>query len=345
MSDPRVWRFVATCCVCIAATFSSAWGVVNGVPIVNADRRFDAVGLLFTVTPWSACGGWVSGTCTLIAPNVVLIARHCLDINTSQPLPPSSLRRYRVRFRRATDGTSENALSPAGNPCHGVYQEIDIVLLVDAQNTTCDQVLGYLASVPEGIQPIILSLNNPPRVPTPIILAGWGYDGECFGGGVPWTLRSARGIMPSNSSGNDFLAFSWCSVGVTAPCLQCPTIGGPYVNANLHDSGAPVLMEVPSNDPLNLTPELRLIGTVSSSGSGRRPSSWNNSGGLPMLVESTSMPHLRAGDFNGDGVVGVDDVVEFLNAFLASHLDADADANGVLEVADVLIFIEEWFKQ
>ncbi len=345
MSDLRRYRFVIVLCMCLCAAAGTARGVVDGVPIPNTDRRFDGVGLLFTTTPWTACAGWISGTCTLVGPNVVLLARHCLDISPSQPLPSPLSRTYRVRFRRTPDGISENALAPAGEQCHGVYQEIDIVLLVDAPNNSCDQVLGYLASAPVGIQPIIPSLNNPPHDPRPIILAGWGYDGECYASGTPWTLRYAHGVMPNNWSSNDYLAFSWCSVGAIAPCLTCPTIGGPYVNANLHDSGAPVFIEIPSNDPLDLTPELRLIGTVSSSGTAHRPSAWNNSGGVPLLTEDQSLPHIRPGDFNGDGAVGVDDLLSYLGAFISSRMDADADANGVLAVADVLIYIQEWFKQ
>ena len=76
-----------------------------------------------------------------------------------------------------------------------------------------------------------------------------------------------------------------------------------------------------------------------------RPSAWNNSGGAPLLIESASLAHIRPGDFNGNGTVGVDDLLSFLGAFISSRMDADADANGVLEIADVLIYIQEWFKQ
>lgn len=323
---------------------SGARAVVNGTPAPNADKRFDAVGLFMRTSSAGGCAGWVSGTCTLVGPTTVLIARHCLDINTSDPLPSGTQRQYRVRFRRAANGLSENAMAPDGFACHGVYQEIDVVRLVDAANTTCDQVLAYLASAPLGIQPIVPALANPPLLPTNVILAGWGYTGECYATGSAWTLRIARGRTPSNWAGNDYLSFSSCTESNTAPCLTCPSSGGPFVNANLHDSGAPILMEVPSVDPSDPTPELRLIGTVSSSNTARRPSAWNSAGGLPALTETPPPRHLRRADFDGDGHTTVSDLMAFLSAFFSGRMDADTSGNGTLEIADVMLYLTLWFS-
>jgi hypothetical protein len=344
MSSPRLLCAVLMYFVACTAAVPAAFGVVDGVPVPAADKRFDAVGLFIRVSPSGTCGGWISGTCTLVGPNVVLIARHCLDITTSDPLWAPSVRQYRVRFRRTVDGISENAYYVNGNPCHGTYQEIDIVSMVDAPNNGCDQVLCYLASVPAGIQPISPAISTAPLHPTDIILAGWGYAGECFASGDHWALKYARGRLPDNWTGNDYLAFSWCSLGSVEPCLSCPTIGGPFVTANLHDSGAPVLMEVPSTDPNDPTPELRLIGTVSSSNAARRPSAWNDSGGTPQLVESTRVTHIRGGDFDGDGAITLMDLMKFLGAFMSGRMEADSNSNGTLDVNDVFAFVGQWFR-
>ena len=89
-------------------TAGRALAVVDGTPAPGNDRRLDAVGLLCAASPGSQCGGWIGGTCTLIAPDMVLLARHCLDISTTQPLPLLADHPYRVRFRRSLLGVSEN---------------------------------------------------------------------------------------------------------------------------------------------------------------------------------------------------------------------------------------------
>lgn len=344
MSD-TITRCVVLACACIVlSAASAAFGVVNGVPIPAADKRFDAVGLFCRVAPGSPCAGWTSGTCTLVGPNVVLIARHSLDISPSEPLWPNSVRQYRARFRRTPAGLSENSMAVNWNNCHGMYQEFDVVQLVDAQNPGCDQVLAYLSGSPVGIVPIAPAIANAPIHPTDILLAGWGFAGECFGIGDHWGLRYARGRMPDNFVNNDFLAFSLCAVGTTQPCLSCPPFGGPYVTANLHDSGAPVLIEVPSTDPDDSTPELRLIGTVGSANSGHRPSAWNHAGGVPQLVEPRLLRHIYPGDFDGNGDKTVNDIVAYLSAFFAGQSDSDTNQNGVVEVDDLLSFIQDWFR-
>lgn len=344
MSEPNVRRVLVVCLMVALSATSAAMGVVDGVPVLASDKRFDAVGIFFRASSASQCAGWISGTCTLVGPNVVLIARHSLDITANDPLPPNSLRQYRARFRRTPTGVSENSASVNGNFCHGTYQEFDVIQLVDAPSNGCDQVLAYLSGTPVGIAPILPAIQSAPLRVTDILLAGWGYSGECYGAGGHWSLTCARGRMPDNLAGNDYLAFSWCAIGTAAPCLSCPTIGGPFVTANLHDSGAPVLIEVPSTDPRDPTPELRLIATVSSANSGRRPTAWNHSGGTPQLLEQEMVPHIRPGDFDGNGQKSVSDILGYLGAFFAGRLDADTNMNGVVEAADVIAFIQAWFS-
>jgi hypothetical protein len=314
---------------------------VDGTPAPNADRRFDAVGIFISTAP-GACAGWISGTCTLIEPTKVLIARHSLDVSSIDPLPTLAAHPCRVRFRRAVDGTSENRLVPNGVICHGVYQEIDVIAITDAANTSSDEVIATLAHAPIGIHPIGVELNNPPSTAMNCILAGWGYSGQCYASGESWALRISRGVLPPNAANSDYIAFTYCLVGSSAPCLQCP-VGPPRVNANLHDSGAPILIEVPSTDPIDPTPELRLVGTVSTLTYARRPSSWNRAGGQPALLQAAPAPHLRRADFNGNGRVDSEDLFAYFNAFMAGRLDADASVNGTIEIQDLFDFLNSWF--
>ena len=111
MSVSRVLCCVIAGCAAVLGVLGlggRASAVVNGQLAPNADKRFDAVGLFFSATPWT-CAGWVSGSCTLVGPNVVLVARHSLGIASSDPLPLLSARPFRVRFRRAANGLSENS--------------------------------------------------------------------------------------------------------------------------------------------------------------------------------------------------------------------------------------------
>ncbi len=47
-------------------------------------------------------------------------------------------------------------------------------------------------------------------------------------------------------------------------------------------------------------------------------------------------------DFDGDGVVGVWDVLEFVQAWLATDLTADADGDGFETIGDVMTFLDLW---
>ncbi len=348
MSISGFLKSFAVCALAAGTWCSSASAVVDGTPAPKRDRRLDAVGIFFTVAPGGGCGGWVSGSCTLIEPNAVLVARHSFDVGPGTPLPSLAERPHRVRFRRNVSGRSENNLLVNGTTCHGVYQEIEVVQLVDAPNAACDQVIAYLEHAPVGIKPIPVEMDNPPTQPTDIILAGWGYGGSCLGYATPggtstWALRVKRGRMPENLLG-DPIVFSPCALSSSVPCQFCPPDAGPYVLANLHDSGAPILIEVPSTDPTDPTPELRLIATVSSPAVGRRPSAWNHCGGLPELTEPAQTQHLKKADFDGDGTIGALDLTGFLSAFLMGSQDASMTSSSSIGVADIYAFLGNWFN-
>jgi hypothetical protein len=103
-------------------------------------------------------------------------------------------------------------------------------------------------------------------------------------------------------------------------------------------------MEVPSTDPRDPTPELRLIGSVSSTNTSRRPTSWNSAGGAPALVETIPLPHIRLADFDGNGAVTLSDLMAYLNAFLSGRMDADSNADGVLSISDLMRYLDDWFR-
>ena len=342
------WKaWVAAGCTVLAGLCAPAGAVVNGLEPPLNDRRFDAVGLFFTVgTPAqdSGCAGLISGSCVLIAPDMVLIARHSLNVGSTEPLPNPTLTRFRARFRRAADGSAENRMQVYGNTCHGVYQERLINRLVDAPSAGTDMAIGYLDRPVEMIRPIGMEVSNPPNRVMNIVLAGWGYTGTCFGTGEHWQLRYARGKTPDNTSINDWLVFSSCSVGTTAPCLSCFGIG-PFATANLHDSGGAVMIEIPSTDPSDPTPELRLVATVASTSTALRPTAWNRVGGQPALTQAPPRQNFHSiADFDANGQVSIDDLFQFFNAYFGGRIVADTNKDSYIGIEDLMHFMNAFLS-
>ncbi|MBY0312413.1 MAG: hypothetical protein K2W85_10110 [Phycisphaerales bacterium] len=276
----------------------------------------------------------------LVGPNLVLCARHQLGIASTAALPTVEQRPLRVRFRRAADGSASNAVLVAGDPCHGVYQEVDVVAMSDTLAAGSDLVMLTLARAPVGVRPIGVEIERPPLRATEVIIAGWGYGGACFGAGPGWGLRSARGMMADQGQMFDVIAFSPCNLGSIEPCEYCPSgVVGPVVLANQHDSGGAVFMEVASGNPSAPMPELRLVGTIVTSWAARRPGSWNAFGGRPLLRQGSAED---ASDFDTDGVTTTTDVILFLNAYWAGDCRANVNG-GPLDAMDIFAYLNAYF--
>lgn len=313
--------------------------VAGGEYIPCQDRRFDAVGLFLTAGGWP-CGGFVSGSCVLIEPDCVLIARHSLDITPTQPLPNPSVRGYRVRFRRSVSGAVVNTYNFNGEPCHGIYQELKVVRFVDAPLTGTDMVLAYLEKPVENIRPIGIQLGVAPGVGTPVYIAGWGYSGECFQSGEFAALRYDRGVLPYPITENYF-TYTPCAVISQAPCRSCPA-GGPWINANLHDSGGVIVYEVPGIDPRQ--PELRLLGVIYTLTDARRPGLWNQVGGQPQLTQAVPLSRQDVADFNRDGIASVQDIFDYISAFFIQSCTADTTGNGAVTPDDLFAYFAIFFN-
>lgn len=338
---------MAAGCMTVAGWCSPALAVVNGIDPPLNDRRYDAVGLFFTVgtaAQDTGCAGLISGSCVLIAPDMVLIARHSLNVGSSDPIPNASVNRFRARFRRAADGSAQNRMQVNGNTCHGTYQERLITRLVDAPIAGTDMAIGYLDRPVELIKPVGMEISNPPFRVMNIVLVGWGYAGSCFGTGDHWQLTYARGKTPDNTALNDWLVFSSCSVGTTAPCLSCFGIG-PFATANLHDSGGAVFVEVPSTDPADPRPELRLVATVASTATAHRPTAWNRAGGQPVLTQAPArQPYYSIADYDANGQVSIDDLFQYINAYFAGNIMADTNRDNYSSVEDLLLFMSAFLN-
>jgi hypothetical protein len=71
---------------------------------------------------------------------------------------------------------------------------------------------------------------------------------------------------------------------------------------------------------------------------------WDSTGrGEPIKMTSRTVSTLRRADFNRNGWVEVQDIFDFLNAWLAGNIAADADGSGELSVQDIFDYLNLWF--
>lgn len=318
---------------------SNAAAIVNGEEASVEDYRLDAVGVLIATLPGQpGCHGSVVGTCTLVAENLVVTASHCLLRPDGTEWAPGE-REFWVRFRRGVSGAVSNSFPGAG--CTLDYQEIRIVHSARAGNA--DMAVCTLESAPFRIEPISIEYRREAAPSAPILVAGWGFSGECLGGGDPWRLRWAAGTLSGGPQGS-ILAINECTF---SPCVQCVRNGGGpegdsfqgWAVPNLHDSGAPVLTETvcPSGGV-----QLRLIGVVMTPNYASRALSWHLAGLSPRLYSTIPCDRCAA-DQNDDGVVNIHDVFAYISDFMSGHARADADGVPGLAVPDVFAFLTAYF--
>lgn len=312
-----------------------ARAVVGGTPIADGDRRFDAVAVLLTDTPWAPCGGWVSGTCTLVGPNLVLMARHSVE-DAQRRLPGAGMRTHKVRFRRSASGGVNGRFGRGQDlDCGGGYQEIYIHEFYGNPGSGLDMVVGVLEREPAGITPMRMDLSHTYTAGEPVTLAGWGFDGPCLGTGQAWTLRSRSGVLPSQTY-SSWCCFDYNHASFTGEnCFIVPPWSN-WVIGNLHDSGAPLLSPDPA-DPSRL----RLIAIVTYVTSAQKVSAWNEGGGLPALSDAGGVG--CAADVNGNGVAEVGDLLLFVNRFFDGDGKCDIDGTPGLEMTDLFTFLNRYF--
>lgn len=326
----RSLRTKACACVCVLiglAAVPPAFAVIEGVPITDSDRRFDAVGLFLTVQPGGQCGGWVSGSCTLIGRDTILVARHSVA-SSGVPLPTPGARTHRVRFRRGVSGASNGHYSGNTADCGTDYQECFIREFIASPGAGVDMLLGVLETSPVGIVPIAAFPAFAPVAGAPVTLAGWGFDGRCLQTGDAWTLRMKSGVLPPNPHAST-CCFDYNNA-VFSPCLVVS--GDQWVVGNMHDSGAPLLVNV----TVNGSTELRVAAIATSLTGTQRVSFWNAADGVPSLpLPAAACP----ADFNRTGAITVQDIFDYLTAMFGGLPGGDFNGSGEVTVQDVFDFL------
>jgi hypothetical protein len=197
-------------------------------------------------------------------------------------------------------------------------------------------VLGVLEASPQGIQPMPISVSHQFSA-EPVILAGWGYDGMCFGRGQAWTLRYDTGVLPPPRFTSN-CCFEYNQAIFNGECLTVPP-NTDWVLGNLHDSGAPIIVESPGPTPGAPT-ELRVVGIVQSLSMAQKVSAWNAGGGQPPLTDTD--PTNCIGDFDRNGRVSASDLLGFVDAFISGDSDANVDGRPGITTDDLIVFLTHY---
>jgi hypothetical protein len=254
------WR-IATM-LALATNMVHAMVTVDGVPPPRpneGDTRFDAVGAIGITRRMTAehseASGWTDtwyGNATLIAPQLVAVARHVIHDGGSH-FEPSHWKldtpgNYAVRFRRLPDGSLRELSIP--NPDYhpdipGSTQRlypytVKVVAWIlpapsNPENITTmpDMLVGILEHPVTHIKPIPVGFPAEFQADFPFTLAGWGSQSPNYLSGSPRnSLRLAR-ITGLRSPFEHSWPTPWPDTN------QPATRPGP----NLYDSGGAVLQE------------------------------------------------------------------------------------------------------
>lgn len=328
----------------------SAFALVGGTEPACADTRYDAVGLILTsYNSAQECGHNISGNCVLIDRQTILVARHSVLASPSDPLPAAGSRKYKVRFRRAADGSSANSYAfPWPNTCHGVYTQVWVHEFKKPGFSGVDILVGTLETPVDHIAPIPVETvaSRLPGTNAQVIVAGWGYQGPCFREGNSGTLLIKRGPLPLQSSGSCCININPCtSPSTTGACYSCPTppAGQSWILPNYLDSGAPVLVETTCRDPVSGLAQLRVVGIVSTTLTAWTTVSWNQYTPTALLPAPPTACDSCIADFDADGTVEVADLFSYLEAWFEVQCLADLDKRNAVDVDDLMIYLAAFF--
>lgn len=249
---------LAGCLLGIAGMPASVNAIEDGIVPDAIDVRFDAV-CAFSRTTWidgnPLTGGGNTantyGSGVLIAPDIVITAKHLLYLDgwRKDSLPPSG--HYSVRFRRLTDGSV--VLPPTTNPAD--YFDVQVVGVTWGDEEgygggASDAVLLHLASPVLHIEPMQVSSSAVSARNAPFsnqsdqsdaiysgFIAGWGNVSEGGGGGIR-RLRYQESQIRSYWNKDQNGARKHSHVNVVG------------ARALLHDSGGAILSETESGEPV-----------------------------------------------------------------------------------------------
>ena len=244
--DSMRWLFVLLIAMLLAT--SHAHALVNGEAPAEDDKRFDAVAA-FSKTEWllenkQGKGGhnWF-GNGVLIAPDVVLVAKHLLPKPVLQGKSQGS-NQHMVRFRRNEDGGLGNAEDGTAS----FHQATVYTWIV---SPTADLALGILSKPVDHIEPVKVLLDDEVKVSKRrCMLAGWGSESLWRGNAGPRKgLRIGENTATRNGG---FLRIDSYKVELRekADGSKAAYVIDENAVVNMHDSGGSVFLFDEDDKPI-----------------------------------------------------------------------------------------------
>lgn len=225
-------------CIAMMLLTLSTHALVNGEAPDKDDTRFDAVAA-FSNTNWlidneedTKAHTWF-GAGVLIAPDVVLFAKHLVPSKKRDRLRPNA---YMVRFRRHADGSLG---SRQGGPQS--YHQVPIARIIFAKHA--DLAFGILAKPVEHIKPVKLLLENEPLEEAKCHLAGWGSESPWRGVVKPRTgLRVGTNTLSTRGTMFQLLSYE-TELRVNDEGKKNSYVIDKNAVPNMYDSGGSVFVE------------------------------------------------------------------------------------------------------
>lgn len=277
MSRRNFFTVLLTLLCCL--TTQPVWGIINGEPPTEDDRRFDAV-CAFSYRKWieprpkpnpntqgqtsennvakktQPRNAWF-GAATLVSPDLIVTARHLLSKGRA-PRPGVMA----VRFRRKLDGSLGSKEAGEGSYFH---VRIKGWKLIDG----ADLAVGQLVHPVTHIQPIPIDFDVEPFERRPGYVAGWGSESNWVGQAQPRRqLMIGKTTLTRTAASNavridEFKteARDWRKDKQTGQWIKKPYVISEAGAPNMHDSGGAMLIEDDKG-------QLKIIGVISSYGGG-----------------------------------------------------------------------------
>lgn len=236
----------------VALLASPAAALVNGQAPADDDTAYDAVAA-FSRTTWlieddtdKYSHSWF-GAAVLIAPDVVLTARHLIPNNGKNV---GRLGQFSVRFRRHQSGTIGSTRQPADS-----FHNVRIVRWVVSDRY--DLALGILETPVDHITPVKVALDLDAVEQREAVLAGWGSVSNWRGLAKP-RIELRVGPNSVTARGPSLRVDSYRTEPREDPQgQQKPWIIDEHAVPNMHDSGGSMFVLDDEGKPM-------LVGIIST---------------------------------------------------------------------------------
>jgi hypothetical protein len=246
-NHPSRWLFILSLSVVLLCA-GRTHALVNGESPAEDDKRFDAVAA-FSRTSWllendkeKHAHNWF-GAGVLIAPDVVLVAKHLLPKDVLQD-PTKATNRFMVRFRRNVDGGLGSKKAGPDS-----YHQVTIHSWILSPGA--DLALGILSKPVEHIEPVKMLLDGELTFSQRrCVLAGWGSES-------PWRGKSGPrlGLKVGENTATRTGGFMRVDSYKTEQRENKDGKSGAYIideNAvpNMHDSGGSMFLFDDAGKPI-----------------------------------------------------------------------------------------------